>query len=396
MNESLPGLSLRSLQPVAAGLAVDFPARRRRALAAAREVDESVAALVLHDAQDIHYLTGTREGISWLVVADAGTFAVSRHMLVDEVRAEAVDCEVLLASARSTDQPDLAAFVIGALAGRGLSVVAADPCRFPAQAYLLLRERAAAGGVGLRALPDLFAGLRAVKDAAELSRTRRCVEIAETAFAGLLDGGAAGLVGRSERELAIELEARMRALGADRQAFPGTGIIVASGPNSAKPHHAPGARRVVAGEALLFDWGAELDGYRSDLTRTVFPGGVAEFARDAYPVVELALARAAGLLAAGVAMGEIDGIARETVMAAGYPEFHYGVGHGVGLAIHEAPWLRAGSTVPCAEDMLTTLEPGIYLPGIGGIRIECLYRVTREGAECLGRLPTDLPSMVLD
>jgi Xaa-Pro aminopeptidase len=182
----------------------------------------------------------------------------------------------------------------------------------------------------------------------------------------------------------------MWALGADRQGFPETGIIVASGPNSAKPHHAPGHRRVAAGEALLIDWGAEVSGYRSDLTRTVFPGSVPGFALQAYPIVEQALQRAAGRLRAGAAMGEIDRAARETITDAGYTEFHYGVGHGVGLAIHEAPWLRANSTDLCEPGMLTTIEPGIYLPDIGGIRIENLYQITRDGSECLGNLPTDL------
>ena len=94
-------------------------------------------------------------------------------------------------------------------------------------------------------------------------------------------------------------------------------------------------------------------------------------------------------------MGDIDRAARDTITDAGYPEFHYGVGHGVGLAIHEAPWLRAHSGDRCATDMLTTIEPGIYLPGTGGIRIENVYRVTDDGHECLGALPTALETMVI-
>ena len=237
--------------------------------------------------------------------------------------------------------------------------------------------------------------MRAVKDACEITLTRRCVWIAERAFSEMLGAGARALIGRTEQELAHELEARMWALGAESQGFPETGIIVASGPHSASPHHSPGQRRIVAGEALLFDWGAELAGYRSDLTRTVFPCSVPAFAIQAYPVVEQALERASQRLRAGAAMGEIDRAARETITDAGYPEFHYGVGHGVGLAIHEAPWLRANSTELCVADMLTTIEPGIYLPEIGGIRIENVYQVTAGGNECLGSLPTDLASMVI-
>lgn len=187
----------------------------------------------------------------------------------------------------------------------------------------------------------------------------------------------------------------MIGLGADRQGFPETGVIVASGPNSASAHHAPGSRRVSPGDTLLIDWGAELDGYRSDMTRTLFIGNLPEFAVEAYPVVRSALELAAGALQAGNTMGQVDHAARETVMAAGFPEFHYGVGHGIGLAIHEAPWLRAHSADRLEAGMITTIEPGIYLPGEGGIRIESIYEVLPGGPQRLDRLPTSLEQMVI-
>jgi Xaa-Pro aminopeptidase len=374
---------------------LDFPQRRQRAIEAGCRAHGRVDALILTDPRDIHYLTGTGHGISWLVLQEGRAFAVSRHMLVSEVRAEAVDCEILLASACSTDCPDLEQFVIGELAKLGRRSAVIDPTKLSALSYLGITRHAAAAGVEVHCVPGLLAGVRAVKDASELALTRRCVQIAEQAFSELLQGGASALIGRTERELADELEARMWALGADRQGFPETGIIVASGPNSYSAHHPPGPRRVVAGESLLFDWGAELTGYRSDITRTVFPGRVPEFALQAYPVVEQALHRASQCLRAGAAMGEVDRAARETITDAGYPEFHYGVGHGVGLAIHEAPWLRAHSTERLEADMLTTIEPGIYLPDIGGIRIENVYRVTPDGNERLGELPTHLEAMII-
>ena len=375
--------------------ALDLPHRRRRAIAAGCRTHGSVDALILSDPLDIRYLTGTGHGISWLVLLESRAFAVSRHMLVSEVRAEAVDCEILLASVRSTDYPNLEQFVVGELAKLGLGSVAIDPAKLSAQSYLGIIHHAAAAGIEVRCVPELLADVRAVKDASELALTRRCVRIAEQAFSELLQGGASCLIGRTERELADELEARMWALGADRQGFPETGIIVASGPNSASAHHPPGSRRVAAGESLLFDWGAELAGYRSDITRTVFPGRVPEFALQAYPLVEQALHRASQCLCAGAAMGEVDHAARKTITDAGYPEVLYGVGHGVGLAIHEAPWLRAHSTERLEADMLTTIEPGIYLPDIGGIRIENVYRVTPDGSERLGELPTRLEAMII-
>jgi Xaa-Pro aminopeptidase len=362
-------------------------------MAAMREVHADADAAVLCDPQDIHYLTGVRDGISWLMVLDQETLAVSRHMLVREVRAELPDCEVLLAAERSIESPDLAKFVASQLARRGLERIVVDPAKLTAQAYLGFLNSAHQAALQVLGVPNLLANLRAVKEPFEIALTRLCVAIAETAFRDLLDGGS--LVGRTERELARELELRMWDAGADRQGFPGTGIIVASGPNSACPHHSPGARRVARAEPVLFDWGAEVAGYRSDTTRTVFPGGVPDFAKRAYPVVEEALDRAAARLRAGAPMAEIDLAARETILAAGYPEFHYGVGHGVGLAIHEAPWLRADSNAICQPNMLTTIEPGVYLPDVGGIRIENVYRITADGSETMGDLPTALEAMVV-
>lgn len=373
----------------------DFLRRRAQTLELARRLDHRANGVLLCDALDIRYLTGTSHGISWLVIQEDASFAVSRHMLVSEVRAEAVDCEILLPSDRSTDRPELEQFVVTELARRGIDCVLVDPGRVSAQSYQRLSAHASACGMKLLDQPEVLAAVRAIKDSSELAVTRTCVRIAEQAISDLLAQGASALIGRSEREIAAELESRMFALGADRQGFPETGIIVASGPHSASAHHTPGHRRVAAGEALLIDWGAEVAGYRSDLTRTVFPRSVPAFAQQAYPVVERALQRAAARLRAGATMGEIDRAARDTITDAGYPEFHYGVGHGVGLAIHEAPWLRANSDDLCAAEMITTVEPGIYLPDIGGIRIENLYRITPDGNECLGTLPTDLASMVI-
>jgi Xaa-Pro aminopeptidase len=373
----------------------DFTARRNLALERMRRAHGRVDALIVCDPLDILYLTGTRHGISWLVISEAGCFAVSRHMLVTEVRAEAVDCEILLACDRSTERPQLEAFVLNEAVRRKIRSVIIDPARLAAQSYLNLTRLAGEIGIVLNCEPEFLACQRGVKDASELEQVRLCIHIAESAFESLIAAGSNGLLGRSEREIADELESRMWTLGADRQGFPETGIIVASGPNSASAHHSPGERRIRAGEPLLIDWGAEVAGYRSDMTRTIFPESVPSFAIQAYPVVERALLRAAAQLWAGSLMGDIDRAARDTVTDAGYTEFHYGVGHGVGLAIHENPWLRADSEELCEENMLTTIEPGIYLPGVGGIRLENLYRITRHGNDCLNRLPVDLESMVL-
>ena len=375
--------------------APDFAERRRRALEAARRGPGPIDALIVSDPNDIHYLTGVHEGIFWLALSDQSPFGISRHMLRAEVQSVAPDCEILLATERSTELPQMELFLITELTRRSLSTAVFDPARLSASSYLELTKHAAAAGIALHPLPDLLADLRAVKDEWEIHLTRRCVTIAEQALGELMGGGAGSLIGRTERDLVNELDARMRALGADRQAFPGTGIIVASGPNSASAHHCPGERRISANEALLIDWGAEISSYRSDSTRTLFIGEVADFAVEAYPVVQEALYLASNALRAGAVMGEVDRLARETVTSAGYTEFHYGLGHGMGLQIHEAPWIRAHSTELLQTNMLTTIEPGIYLPGTGGIRLENNFRVTDDGHEPLGTLPTDLETMII-
>lgn len=373
----------------------DHPGRRRRLLERTSAAYGQLDAVIVCDSKDVLYLTGVGEGLSWFVVADRSSFGASRHMLIRQAREAAPDCEIILTCERSTERPDVELFVVSELLRRKLRVVGIDPTRILADSYLRFVSHAENAGIQVVAVPGAVAPLRAVKDSIELERTRRCVAIAETAFRGLIEAGATSVVGRTEREIAIELEARLLALGADRQGFPETGLIVASGPHSSSAHHTPGLRRVAIGEPLLIDWGAELSGYRSDLTRTLFPGHPPDFAIQAYPVVEMAVHDAAAKLSAGRIMGDADLAARQAIVSAGYPEFYYGVGHGVGLAIHESPWLRADSEEILESNMVTTIEPGIYLGETGGIRIENIYRITPQGSERFGDLPFTLESMIL-
>ena len=373
----------------------DHDGRRRRLLGSVAKQAVRLDAVLVCESKDILYLTGVSEGLSWFVVANPLGFGTSRHMLIKQAREAAPDCEIILTCKRSTDRPDVELFIVSELSRRGLRSIGIDPSRILADSYLRLLRHAETAGIEVISLPGAVASLRAVKDSFEIDRTRRCVAIAEAAFRGLTEGGAASVVGRTEREISVELEARMIALGADRQGFPETGLIVASGPHSSSAHHTPGFRRVSRGEPLLIDWGAELSGYRSDLTRTLFPGYPPDFAIHAYPVVEKAQLNAAAKLRAGNTMGDADLAARRVVTAAGYTEFDYGVGHGVGLAIHESPWLRADSEDILECNMVTTIEPGVYLGETGGIRIENIYRITEQGCERFGDLPNSLESMIL-
>jgi len=372
-----------------------FSWRRKQLIESCKRQFPHGDSVLVADATDIHYLTGVSEGISWLIVSEQTTVAISRHMLIREVSSIISDCEVLLPVARSTDSADLEKYVVGQLRMRSLSNPVLDPSRISAASWLRLADACAENRISLEAAPRIVTRLRSVKDAWEMKAIRRCIEMAENSLQKLLGQGASGWIGRSEREIAVELERIMIDFGADRQGFPGTGIIVASGPNSASAHHQPGSRRIQLGDPVLIDWGAEWSGYRSDMTRTFFMRTVPDYAIAAYPMVVQAMHEAVSHLQPGKSLDAVDQAARNTIISVGYEEFHYGVGHGVGLDIHEEPWIRSHSHESFLAGMVTTIEPGIYLHGVGGIRIENMYHLHENGAENLCSLPISLEAMIL-
>lgn len=243
-------------------------------------------------------------------------------------------------------------------------------------------------GVALAPSERVVEGLRLVKDAGEIARARRAMALAEEAFARLLPEVRPG---RSERELALELEFTMRRLGADGPSFE---CIVASGPRSSLPHGAPTDRRLERGDLVLFDFGAVFEGYCSDTTRTVVLGPPDPRQEEVHGLVLAAHRAAAAAVRAGVTAGEVDRAARSVIEAAGYGErFGHGTGHGLGLEVHEEPRLGPEREETLAAGMLVTIEPGIYLPGWGGVRIEDTVLVTEDGCESLNTTPKDLLSL---
>jgi Xaa-Pro aminopeptidase len=259
---------------------------------------------------------------------------------------------------------------------------------FEAEALLVAERDALAGqlgqGVELASTQGLVEGLRQSKDAAEVEAIARSLGLME----GVLDRVLAGeLAGRSERELARAITAGIEQAGGDGPAFP---PIVASGPNAAEPHAEPTDRVVAVGEPVLFDVGARLEGYCSDISRTVVAGGLEaadQRFREVYALVRRAQRAAIAGLGPGLTGAQADELGRAVIREAGYGErFGHSLGHGVGLATHEAPSLGPRSEHRLARGMVCTVEPGVYLPGWGGVRLEEMVLITAGGCRLLNRL----------
>ncbi len=229
-------------------------------------------------------------------------------------------------------------------------------------------------------------GLRVVKDADELDRVRAAAKLADD---GLADVLTRGLAGRTERDVALDLEFTMRRIGAEAVSFP---PIVASGAHGALPHAAPRDVEIPPGTLCVVDWGAMLDGYASDCTRTYATGGdVDPRDREVYEVVLQAQEAALAAVRPGPTGREVDAVARAIIDAAGHAEhFGHGLGHGVGLEVHEGPRLSKQGEDALAAGNVVTVEPGVYVPGAVGVRIEDLVIVTEDGGEVVSSLPKEL------
>jgi Xaa-Pro aminopeptidase len=227
--------------------------------------------------------------------------------------------------------------------------------------------------------------MRICKSGPEIQRVRRAIEVNEVIFGEVL-----GVIGPdvTEADLAAEIEFRALKHGCQGVSFT---PIVASGVNSAKPHARFTDSKLVPGAPLTLDMGMKLDGYCSDMTRTVFYRDCPPEWREVYGIVREAKDRAAEAIRPGVAGKGVDKVARDIITAAGYGEnFGHGLGHGIGIEVHEGPRLATVGERMLEPGMLVTNEPGIYLPGKGGIRIEDIFLVTDDGSENLNTLPTDI------
>jgi Xaa-Pro aminopeptidase len=232
--------------------------------------------------------------------------------------------------------------------------------------------------------------LRVAKDAGELGALERAIAITDNAFAAVRSLLRPAM---RECEVAWELEKAMREHGAEAIAFP---IIVGAGPNGALPHAHPGEAQLGIGRPIVMDFGARVDGYHADMTRTVVLGEAGEQFAKVYRIVLEAQQAAAAYIRAGMAGREADAFARDRIVTGGFGDyFGHGLGHGVGLAIHEGPWLRVDDEQALPAAAVFSIEPGIYLPGWGGVRIEDLVVLGGDGARTLTHASKD-PLVILD
>jgi Xaa-Pro aminopeptidase/Xaa-Pro dipeptidase len=242
------------------------------------------------------------------------------------------------------------------------------------------------GSVELVPTTAVVEALRQVKDGGELACMARAADIADEALGSVL---ALLATRRREADFALELDSAMRRLGAEDRAFE---TIVASGPNAAMPHARPSGRVIERGDPVVIDFGATFEGYRSDMTRTFCVGGEpsTEMAR-VFAVVGEAQAAGVAAVRAGVEAQVVDRACRDVVAEAGWgAQFEHGTGHGVGLDIHEAPGVGPGSTAILAPGVVVTVEPGVYLAGVGGVRVEDTVVVTADGCRPLTKFPKDI------
>ena len=371
------------MPPASTGSAVT--ARRRRAALRKARGQAAVHALLVTAPADVRYLSGFRGEDSFLLLGPGWASLITDSRFAEQAEGECGGVEVLVRSG-----PIFAA-VADALRGRKVRSLGVQA------EHLTLagrgRLQAAVGSRRLRELSGVAAELRMVKDDAEVATIRRAVRAAEKGFGELIAAGAKGLVGRSERDVAAELDYRVRQAGAEGPSFE---TIVAAGPHASLPHYRPGATRLRRGHAVLIDWGARLGGYCSDLTRVIFLDRIPPRFGEMYEAVRLAQAAAIDSIRSGVARRTPDKAARMILRDAGLDElFTHGLGHGIGLDIHEAPSVSRAAGGRLRAGMVVTVEPGVYLPGEGGIRIEDDVLVTPDGVRRLSRLSRDLDAMVL-
>jgi len=360
----------------------NFEARRKRLRQSIRRTGAD--ALLVTNFTNVTYLAGFTGDDSYLYVDRHKTVIISDPRYTTQLEEEAPDVEIQIRPA-GTEMIAAVARVVKSSKARRLAIEGTSMT-------VALHERlsAALEKVEVVSSDGLVEELREIKDAEEIAKLREAAHYAERGFAVLR---ATLRPDRTELDVAYDLEHQMRLMGASGCSFP---PIIAVGARAALPHARPTSQTIGAAPFVLVDWGATAQLYRSDLTRVLVTGKISSKLESVYGVVLSAQKRAIEAIRPGVTGKEVDAVARAFINKSKYAKrFGHGLGHGIGLDIHEGPRLSVTNSRPLEPGMVVTVEPGIYLPGWGGVRIEDDVLVTKDGHEVLTDVPKEFEQAVV-
>jgi Xaa-Pro aminopeptidase len=320
-----------------------------------------VDALLISEPENVRYLSGFTGSSGWLLISGQNAILATDFRYVEQAKAESPDFEI------TQIKQELPDWLPGLVSDSGWHKLAFEGNSVSYESYHKLRQAIQTKQVDLELIPTagMVEQLRSIKEPEELVLIKKAVELADAAFEQVKVLIRPGV---TEKEIAWEIEKTLRQKGSEGVAFE---IIVASGPNSALPHARPTEKTICSGEPVLIDMGAKVSGYCSDLSRTLFLGRPNKTFEKIYSIVLKAQAAGTAGVKSGMDGSQADRLARSVIEQAGYGDaFGHGLGHGVGLAVHEFPRLGLSSSDSLTDGMVFTIEPGIYLAGQGGVRIE--------------------------
>jgi Xaa-Pro aminopeptidase len=348
----------------------------------AAEEYRNLSAILLTTQPNIFYFTGFTGEDSWALISPTKTILITDGRFDIQSRQEAPQAKVVL---RSGQIVEAFAKVLKSCRYKQIGLIEEEITL----AVMSKLEKATKKSLWQRVSVSPILTLRQIKEVDEIASIKQALVIAQTAFLDLLDDLKPG---RTEKDVAAELDYRMRTYGADKIAFE---TIVACGSNAAKPHARLSDRKFTTGKSIIFDFGAVVGGYCSDLTRTITLGKMPPCLKKIYSVCLEAQLAAIAAIKPGLATADVDQVARSVINRAGYGEyFNHGLGHGIGLEIHEGPVLSGKSRQILEPGMVVTVEPGIYIPEMGGVRIEDDVLVTATGSLVLSNLPKAIDEVV--
>lgn len=345
-----------------------------------RLVEEGLNAVLISSPENRRYFSGFRGSAGYLLISQEAALLATDSRYTEQAKMESPGFQIVQTTSGPEDWFP-----------KSVSALQVEKIGFEAQhlpyasyhQFVGLVKGAEKGASRIEFIPAGFLdSIRAVKEKEELQTIQRAIDISDAAFSNVAPTIDPGM---TEKELAWKLERVMREMGSESMPFE---IIVASGPNAAFPHHKPNDRPIGKGEPVIIDMGARVDGYSSDLSRTIYLGPPDNTFRRVYNTVMKAQTTAIETLKSGMTGETADGLARKVIEQAGYGEaFGHGLGHGVGLAIHEHPRLGRNSQHILEDGMVFTVEPGVYLPGWGGVRIEDVVVLVEGKAKQLSKAP---------